>query len=177
MKLINVDISKIMGPYDMDEARQYIGCEGYFTEYITNFDVLNLCTSGKLLEINCDEQNYKEERSGKNFQYFMPLSAICDKEYVPCEGERDFEQLFGCSEFELVGRKIKIAKVFEQISYCTMITQVKRTDVKEAKDFQITLGDGQSYSGETLFRNFRLCLDGEWRPFGVPREVREQRMK
>lgn len=73
------DRSHIFDCFSIDEAKQYIGQKGYFTDFIENYqNLVNICY-GTLIEIKDDGYAFKCEVAADYWRFFIPESFLKPK--------------------------------------------------------------------------------------------------
>ena len=154
--------------FDIEEAKQFIGKECYFSNYLCNFNNINSIAPRALLH------NITEDKDASNPYYSCPgYFAYC----LPCEWVKEPEKKyrpFSLEEF------LKIFDVGDQIGFRSKDNgEVKHAMfVGYTDDFladNSDRSDGENdvmigiyrFSLSYLFDNYELLLEDGWQPFGI----------
>ena len=175
MKFNDFDMNQVMGPSDAERAKEYIGKEGFVTDDLEDFRFIKFSPVVKLVECVREKDPkfpYRVDNMPWTFKYFVPLTAFRTPLYVPCIGRSDFAYIFDrTSVYDAVGDKLLLKTKDERVQFNTLIIHIEE---EKSKPITITLGNGQKYTGEELYDKFLIFRNGSWRPFGIPREVKER---
>lgn len=163
-------LSDILTCTDIEEAEQFIGQKGYFSDCIRNFDDLSVKEVKALTSISDQDMAFIIE-DNSHWRYFIPESRLKPKEkkYVPYNTTHDL------AEAHLhLGYIINFVNTkFFDVVHRAVINEVTYDDnTKELID--ITLGS-TTYSFESLFNDYQLLgHEGKWIPFGKKVEEEEE---
>lgn len=155
----------IYTPYSLVDNRTTVKLHdrGYFTNDISNFGDLDLCSYGELVEVSPDgDSPYARLRKSSSLvewcQFYLPEGSLkpVEKKYRPFTDTKEF---FIKTSFE-AGDLIYIRSKTYNIEYHPML--IGWTDE------ELMLGNLQGLSFDELFQRFELW-DGEDKfiPFGV----------
>lgn len=137
---------------------EYIGKTGYFSDSLCRFQDLKCCHKHTLININNDEEagDFIFECKGGNYRYFLPESLLkpVQKKYRP------YTLAEFVNEYSL-GEEIIIRKK----DACRGIEHKLFTEYIEG-DMDVCFS-GFWYPLDTLFNDYELFKNGEWKPFGV----------
>lgn len=145
---------------DRSRAEKCIGQTGYFADDMMNFNDLDGCIYGKLVNYVIDEDYpFKCMPADIHYAFFIPESVLKlkPKKYRPFANTNEFFLMrnFG------VGNLIRIRYKKYGIEYCIMIIGFT--------DKELMLGNFQGLSFDELFKNYELwdCEDNKFKPFGA----------
>ena len=158
--------------FDLKEAEQFIGEDGYFAHEKEVFENLDRCYFSRLLGFDtCDKSiPFAAANASRDYEFFIPEDWVKkpEKKYRPYSLE-EFFKIFKVGDL-IVFRM----KIFDEIR-CAMFTGYMtdgfRIDDKTPGACDVMLG-ASKYSLFSLFENFELFYNGEWQPFGI--EVEEK---
>jgi hypothetical protein len=159
-------LSDILTCVDIEEAKQFIGQKGYFSDCIRNFDDLSVKTADVLSDVYdydmTPDMTFMAE-DDTHWRYFIPECRLKPKEkkYVQFQTTHDL----GDANLHL-GNIINFVNTkFLDVVHRAVINEVTYDDnTKELID--ITLGS-TTYSFESLFNDYQfLDSNGKWVPFG-----------
>lgn len=152
---------------DTDEAKQFIGKQGYFADCLRVFKTIEYFEKWTLTAIDEKEERcFKEDVAGGNYwDYFLPAEWVKEKEPEP--KWRAFKDHAEYKEFlndGIIESWVKIKDKSADKIYEFMYIG--------GGDDKICLG-GMMFSVSNLYNTFELFNEstGEWQPFGV--EVKE----
>lgn len=153
--------------FDTEEAKQFIGKEGYFTDCLVAFtDISRNDKKWMLKAIDEKAQSCFKDADGVRWDYFLPAEWVKETEWKPY----------------LIDDWLQEHNFGDMIEFRTKINHVEITAMFIGMDSgpqngetRIMLGGG-AYSFDLLFEHYELIdktHDGKfaWRPFGV--EVKE----
>ena len=152
--------------FDVEEAKQFIGKECYFSNYLCNFNNINSIAPRALLH------NITEDKDASNPYYSCPgYFAYC----LPCEWVKEPEKkyrAFTLAEWidqyeigDIIRYRCKSQKIELRHMYVGYAYGIG-TDIKNTTSGTLTLGVA-SYTLDYLFEDYEICIYGEWQPFGV----------
>ena len=158
--------------FDVKEAKQFIGKECYFSNYLCNFNNINSIAPRALLH------NITEDKDASNPYYSCPgYFAYC----LPCEWVKEPEKKyrpFTLAEWidkHRIGDVVQYRSKSEGIALHHMYVGYAYgigKDINEIGVGTLTLGVA-SYSFDYLFEDYELFYNGRWLPFGVIDEDKE----
>ena len=152
----------------------FIGCDGFFFDNFVQAKKLTKCHYGTLVNIdgnNSDDLCFKakdDKRIGY-YRFFIPESLLkpVEKKYRPYTLAEWVDQ-------HEIGEVIHFRnKDYKQEFYAMYVGYV----VDNGEDIQDTRTTGRimlmtwAYFLENLFEDYEICINGEWKPFGI--EVEE----
>lgn len=150
--------------FDIDEAEQFRGKDGYFAHEIEVFENLDCCYFSRLLGFDtCDKSiPFAAANASRDYEFFIPeeWTKEPEKKYKPYT-IKDFEKAFLNGEFEdfIIFR--------DKHNPDDIYTMMYNGNFRKGQFEYICLG-AKNFSFESLFENYEVAdYDGEWRPFGV----------
>lgn len=156
--------------FDLKEAEQFIGEDGYFAHEMEAFENLDCCYFSRLLGFDtCDKSiPFAVANASRDYEFFIPEDWVLPKEpekkYRPFSLE-EFLNIFHVGDLIHFRRKnddeIKVAM------FTGYITDVDRIDDKTPGAVELMLGIFH-YSLFSLFdEGFEVFFEDKWQPFGV----------
>ena len=151
--------------FDVEEAREFIGKEGYFAGDLSVYQKLDYFQTWTLQEIkNNISRCFKDNVLNEHWNYFLP------KEWVK-EPEKKY-RLFSLAEWieqHEIGEIIHYRSKSEEIVFHHMYVGYAHgidKDIQEIGVGTLTLGVA-SYSLDYLFEDYEIEINNKWQPFGV----------
>lgn len=147
---------------DTDEAKEFIGKEGYFADCLVVFT--NIRRNKKCILTAIDEKAqscFKDDADGVKWDYFLPAEWVKSKKKYRAFTNEEFLTLFDS------GKLHSIRKKNEQGRY--IITDVYFNDEYEKGTIFVKLNSGGiGLAMRFLVNNGYEYFDGkDWKPFGV----------
>lgn len=145
--------------FDLKEAEQFIGKDGYFAHEMEVFENLDRCYFSRLLGFDiCDKSiPFAVANASRDYEFFIPAEWVQPKEekyraYTLTEWINQHEVA------EVIHYRSKSGEIEAHVMYMgTYHHKNKGT---------IVLGVA-SYTLDCLFEDCEIEVNGEWRPFGV----------
>ena len=151
-------LSDILTCVDIEEAKQFIGQKGYFSDCIRNFDDLSVKTADVLSGVYDHDMTFIAE-DDTHWRYFIPECRLKPKEkkYRPYTIE-EF-----CNEgFEII--------VFREKDCPSREFHLRYNGYRKCDNvYKVILGN-ITYTLSDLFEDFERFYNGRWFPFGVKEE-------
>lgn len=145
--------------FDVEQAKEFLGKECYFSNYLCNFNDINSIAPRALLH------NITEDKDASNPYYSCPgYFAYC----LPCEWVKEPEKkyrAFTLAEWinqHEIGEVIHYRSKSEEIEAHVMYMGTYHHKNKGT----IVLGVA-SYTLDCLFEECEIEVNGKWQPFGV----------
>lgn len=152
--------------FDIEEAKQFVGKKGYFSDYL--YVYTNLCNMQEDVLQSLDEHHDEAFiETCSHWKFFLPAEWVKPEE--PEKKYRPFslEEFFNIFEVgDLIVFKMKNTDEFKCAMFTGYITDVERIDDKTPGAVELMLGCFH-YSLLDLFKDFELFLEDKWLPFGV----------
>lgn len=159
-------LSDIFNFSDVENAKQFIGQKGYFTNTIYFFKDLQSCKYGTLINVFNDSVSYntfRRKEDGAYYEFFIPESFLKPKEkYRPFTLE-EFQKIF------TIGQAIKFRKKGEKKDeWLSILTGYWNHQIEDEVITYILIGPVQ-YTLDELFEEYEWHDPdtGEWDLFGV----------
>ena len=161
--------------FDIEEAKQFIGKECYFSSKLENFENLSKVPHANL---------YNVDDSSTPFQCYGDDGILCyDCFILPCEWVMEEEpekkyRAFTLAEWigqHTIGDVIRYRCKSQKIELRHMYVGYGYgigTDIKNTTSGTLTLGVA-SYTLDYLLEDYEIEVNGEWLPFGVIDEDKE----
>lgn len=153
--------------FDVEEAREFIGKEGYFAGDLSVYQKLDYFQTWTLQEIkNNISRCFKDNVLNEHWNYFLP------KEWVKEEKKEPKYRPFSLAEWieqHEIGEVIHYRNKSEGIEFRLMYMGYAHGIGKNIKDVgvgAVTLGLA-SYTLDYCFDYYEIEIDGKWWPFGV----------
>ena len=155
-------LSDILTCFDIEEAKQYIGQKGYFTDDLYRFSDVLSCYHDTLTNVkDNDDDNYIFNDDDNHYwDLFIPESRLLieKKKYRPFDS-KTFEQHFDIGSVIEFRKKDEKNRIYKE----TIESTSKDYNLNE---FYVEIGE-YTYTLSDLFEDFELFENGEWKPFGV----------
>lgn len=172
---------KPMTVFDTEEAEQFKGKEGYFSNSPTDFEDLTRCTKNTLVDVNHAASNV----DGLNFHFCAGSKLVAFKYFLPAEWVSDVKPEpepewvpYDIDTFKMDGYITGQLVTFRRKSWAddaviqTVMYLGYRESVENLDDVQILLGN-EWFSFQQLFGDYEMFdakydehSNREWRPFG-----------
>lgn len=153
--------------FDIDEAEQFRGKDGYFAHEIEVFENLDCCYFSRLLGFDtCDKSiPFAAANASRDYEFFIPeeWTKEPEKKYRPLS-YKEFWRLFDFGDGVCFRRKGQ--NIAEFSMFLGYEIDSDRTRAEIPGEGKVNLG-GNRYTLAELFEYYELELDDEWQPFGV----------
>lgn len=146
----------------------FVGCEGYFFDEFIQTKDLTKCDYGTLININGESNDLcfkvRDENGIGYYRFFIPEKLLkpVEKKY------RAFTLAEWIDQHE-IGEVIRFRNTCNQEFNVMYLGYILDTN----DDIQDTRTKGQimfvstPYTLQELFERYEICINGEWKPFGV----------
>ena len=145
--------------FDLKEAEQFIGKEGYFAHEMEVFENLDSCYFSRLLGFDTCNKSipFAVANASRDYEFFIPEDWVlpAEKKYRPYTLAEWVDQ-------HEIGEVIHCRSKSEGIEAHIMYMGTYHHKNKGT----IVLGVA-SYTLDCLFEEFEIEIDGKWLPFGV----------
>ena len=170
-----IDGKKPLTCFDIEEAREFEGKEGYFCDYPRAFaygdDPLEKCATTGILELDVDRDYshcpYINKTTCANYPYFLPAAWLKpeepEKKYRPFS-LNEFIELYAIGD--VVTYRIKDCEVIEQ----SMLIGFLSSGDEDAPGNSCVIIGNHKYGLKELFNNYELQYQAHWQPFGILEE-------
>lgn len=153
---------------DTEEAKQFIGKEGYFTDCLVDFTNLERKKKYMLTAIDEKAQSCFKDVDGIKWDYFLPV------EWVKSEEPKKKYRPFTMNEFKAtfnINKILTLRRINEPDNIYTIVyLGYRQYDESDNEKNHIYLTNGE-FSLKGLFNNFEIYSSEGWKPFGI--EVEE----
>ena len=144
--------------------KPFLNKEGYFSNNIENFCLLDGCFKLFLSNVFKDLKSCFIDDKGRDWKFFLPVEWVKEpeKKYRPYTLAEWIDQ-------HEIGEVIHCRNEHKQEFHVMYTGYV----IDNGEDIQDTRTTGRimlinwAYSLENLFEDFEICINGEWQPFGV----------
>lgn len=153
----------------------FVGCEGYFFDEFIQTKDLTKCDYGTLININGESNDLcfkaRDEKGIDYYRFFIPEKLLkpVEKKY------RAFTLAEWVDQHE-IGEVIHYRDKDYKQEFCVMYSGYIIDDGEDIQDVR-TIGRivlmFTGYFLEELFKDYEICINGEWKPFGVLEEDEE----
>ncbi len=177
MKFKNFDIEDVLGANDTEQAKQYIGQEGYYADHIEELDnyIKNKSHIGTLCLIDNNFDIYRFVFNKGYFAFFLPLDKVKKTElkkkevkYRPCRTIEEVDELLSedsVKHYCFVGSDLCLRyRATPNIIKHVLIVHL---EVKSNTNELVFIN---SYTPSYMFKNFEIKIADDWVPFGVKDE-------
>ena len=161
-----IDGKKPLTCFDIEEAKQYIGKECYFTNTYCTFEDLHRIPKGELQYVSDDKD---ASDPYKTACYYYPFCLPCEwvkepeKKYRPFS-LNEFIELYAIGD--VVTYRIKDCEVIEQ----SMLIGFLSSGDEDAPGNSCVIIGNHKYGLKELFNNYELQYQAHWQPFGIEEE-------
>lgn len=151
----------------------FIGCKGFFFDEFVQTKDLTKCDYGTLVDIdvnNSDDHCFKarDEKGNERIGYYRFF--IPEKLLKPVEKKYRPYTLAEWIEHHEIGEVIHYRDKDYKQEFCVMYSGYIIDDGEDIQDVR-TIGRivlmFTGYFLENLFKDYEICINGEWLPFGV----------
>ena len=155
--------------FDLKEAEQFIGKDGYFAHEMEGFENLDCCYFSRLLGFDtCDKSiPFAVANASRDYEFFIPAEWVKESE----KKFRAFTLAEWVDQHE-IGEVIHCRNEHKQEFHVMYTGYV----IDNGEDIQDTRTTGRimlinmGYLLQELFERYEICINGEWQPFGVIEE-------
>ena len=158
--------------FDLKEAEQFIGKDGYFAHEMEVFENLDRCYFSRLLGFDTCNKSipFAVANASRDYEFFIPEDWVLP-EVKPENKYRAFTLAEWVNSHE-IGEVIRFRNTCNQEFNVMYLGYILDTN----DDIQDTRTKGQimfvstPYTLQELFERYEICVNGEWQPFGVLEE-------
>lgn len=150
----------------------FVGCGGYFFDNFVQAKNLTKCNYGTLVDIDCknsDDHCFKvrdvkgNERIGY-YRFFIPEESLkpAEKKYRPYSLAEWVDQ-------HEIGEVIRFRNTCNQefnVMYLGYILDTN-DDIQDIRTKGQIMFVSTPYTLQELFERYEICINGEWKPFGM----------
>ena len=154
--------------FDLKEAEQFIGKDGYFAHEMEAFENLDRCYFSRLLGFDtCDKSiPFAVANASRDYEFFIPAEWVTEEKTEPEPKYRpytikDFEKAFLNGEFEDF-------IIFRDKNNPEDVYTMRYNGNFRKGEFEYICLGAKNFSFESLFENYEVAnYDGDFVPFGV----------
>ena len=160
-----VEGKKPLTCFDMKEAEQFIGEDGYFAHEMEVFENLDRCYFSRLLGFDtCDKSiPFAVANASRDYEFFLPAEWVKPEEPEKKYREyKDLDEFFDVTGLE-IGDLIKLKFPGNNVAELLIVGGC---------DNSLFIGI-HKYTFKQLFEMVEISISGEWQPFGVIDEDKE----
>ena len=151
--------------------KPFLNKEGYFSNNLENFCLLDGCFKRLLSNVFKERKSCFTDDEGRDWKFFLPVEWVKEpeKKYRPYT-------LAEWVEKHEIGEVIHYRDKDYKQEFCVMYSGYI---IDEGEDIQDVRTIGRivlmftGYFLEELFKDYEICINGEWQPFGVLDKERE----
>ena len=152
--------------------KSFLNKEGYFSNNIENFCLLDGCFKRFLSNVFKEVKSCFNDDEGRDWKFFLPVEWVKEPEKEPEKKYRSFTLTEWIDQHE-IGEVIHYRDKDYKQEFCVMYSGYIIDDGKDIQDVR-TIGRivlmFTGYFLEELFKDYEICINGEWLPFGVINE-------
>lgn len=145
--------------------KPFLNKEGYFSNNIENFCLLDGCFKRFLSNVFKERKSCFTDNEGRDWKFFLPVEWVKESE----KKYRAFTLAEWVDQHE-IGEVIHCRDKDYKQEFCVMYSGYI---IDEGEDIQDVRTIGRivlmftGYFLEELFKDYEICINGEWLPFGV----------
>lgn len=153
----------------------FVGCEGYFFDEFIQTKDLTKCDYGTLININGESNDLcfkaRDEKGIGYYRFFIPEKLLkpVEKQY------RAFTLAEWVDQHE-IGEVIHCRNEYKQefhVMYTGYVIENGEEDIQDNRTTGRIMLINMGYLLQELFERYEICINGEWKPFGILDEERE----
>lgn len=162
--------------FDFEEAKKYIGTNGYFGNEVSDFFHINILKYDTLRHVNSYDGSFTNQPNGSSlslsYKYFLPESYVKTlEEFYRAYSLKEFMEEHGTRSFIKV--KSKRFKTEHTLMFSTSTYNIEEFDTPGQSEILCSSSDFPHDFEEChktlqwFFEHFDMFKDNEWKPFGV----------
>ena len=163
-----LDGKKPLDCFDAENSeliKPFLNKEGYFSNNLENFCLLDGCFKRLLSNVFKERKSCFTDDEGRDWKFFLPVEWVKEPE----EKYRAFTLAEWVNQHE-IGEVIHYRDKDYKQEFCVMYSGYIIDDGEDIQDVR-TIGRivlmFTGYFLEELFKDYEICINGEWQPFGV----------
>lgn len=154
---------------DTDEAKEFIGKEGYFTDCLAAFtNVRRYEKTWMLKAIDEKAQRCFKDADGVYWDFFLPSEWVQEKELQsrPYTLQEFVDNVGGVGD--VVTYRVHDKSGTSKCEWTSLIVEIETCQNGESETFPIKIYIGESeFLLKELFEHCEYRKNGQWQPFGV----------
>ena len=151
---------------DIKWAMGFIGKNGFFADAINHFENLSSCPSGKLSNVEDKKIFLFECDDKRKYSFFIPEEWVEPKEEKKYRPYTLAEWVDQHEIGEVIHYRDKDYKQQFHVMYSGYIID-EGEDIQDVRTIGRIVFMFTAYFLEELFKDYEICINGEWRPFGI----------
>ena len=148
--------------------KPFLNQEGYFSNNLENFCLLDGCFKRLLINVFKERKSCFNDDEGRDWKFFLPVEWVKEpeKKYRPYTlAEWVDQHEIG----EVIHYRDKDYKQQFHVMYSGYIID-NGEDIQDVRTIGRIVLMFTGYFLEELFKDYEICINGEWQPFGVLEE-------
>ena len=148
--------------------KPFLNQEGYFSNNLENFCLLDGCFKRLLINVFKERKSCFNDDEGRDWKFFLPVEWVKEpeKKYRPYTlAEWVDQHEIG----EVIHYRDKDYKQQFHVMYSGYIID-NGEDIQDVRTIGRIVLMFTGYFLEELFKDYEICINGEWQPFGVMEE-------
>ena len=155
--------------FDLKEAEQFIGKEGYFAHEMEAFENLDRCYFSRLLGFDTCNKSipFAVANASRDYEFFIPEDWVLPEE--PKKEYRPYTLAEWIDQHE-IGEVIHCRNEHKQefhVMYTGYVIDNGEEDIQDNRTTGRIMLINMGYLLQELFERYEICVNGEWQPFGV----------
>ena len=145
--------------------KPFLNQEGYFSNNLENFCLLDGCFKRLLINVFKERKSCFNDDEGRDWKFFLPVEWVKEpeKKYRPYTlAEWVDQHEIG----EVIHYRDKDYKQQFHVMYSGYIID-NGEDIQDVRTIGRIVLMFTGYFLEELFKDYEICINGEWQPFGV----------
>ena len=145
--------------------KPFLNKEGYFSNNLENFCLLDGCFKRLLINVFKERKSCFNDDEGRDWKFFLPVEWVKEpeKKYRPYTlAEWVDQHEIG----EVIHYRDKDYKQQFHVMYSGYIID-NGEDIQDVRTIGRIVLMFTGYFLEELFKDYEICINGEWQPFGV----------
>ena len=155
--------------FDLKEAEQFIGKDGYFAHEMEAFENLDRCYFSRLLGFDtCDKSiPFAVANASRDYEFFIPAEWVLPEK--PEKKYRPYTLAEWIDQHE-IGEVIHCRNEHKQefhVMYTGYVIDNGEEDIQDNRTTGRIMLINMGYLLQELFERYEICINGIWQPFGV----------
>lgn len=155
--------------FDLKEAEQFIGEDGYFAHEMEVFENLDRGYFSRLLGFDTCNKSipFAVANASRDYEFFIPEDWVLPEE--PKKEYRPYTLAEWVDQHE-IGEVIHCRNEHKQefhVMYTGYVIDNGEEDIQDNRTTGRIMLINMGYLLQELFERYEICINGEWQPFGV----------
>lgn len=163
-----IEGKKPLAAFDTEEAKQFIGKEGYFADCLVVFTNIRRNKKSMLTAIDEKAQScFKDDAGGVKWDYFLPAEWVKNEpEWRPYTLQEFIDNVGGVGD--VVTYRFHDKSGTSKCEWTSLIVEIETYQNGESETFPIKIYIGESeFLLKELFEHYEYRKNGQWQPFSV----------